>query len=187
MRRAAIIVLGLVVGLQLVMGSASAACTKPHKHPIGNGPIPSGGAWSVTATIKNNGSCKSWLFGIDFDLGEFGNAGTGTGIPPGGHVPREYFTLSASVVPNMAGTEDVLYGYTGIEGARLVATTKDGGRFTVIPQLVPEPLRAKVDWLRPFRFFVYFFPAESPIEQISVFTSGGRLVYRTKSYHGEFF
>ena len=173
---------------QLGMGSAAASCTKPHHYGIGNGPIPNGESWSVTAGVKNNGgSCDEWLFDLEFSLGEFGNAGSATGIPAGGHVPREYFSLSADDLFSQDGSERVLYGYAGNEGAKVVATLRNGKTFTFLPQLAPERLRKRVVWLRSFRFFVVFHPNDSPIEQLSVFTRGGRLIYRTKSFEGSFF
>jgi hypothetical protein len=171
----------------MASGSAAAACTKPHRHAIGSGPIPTGGSWAVSASVKNNGSCNDWLFDLEFSLGEFGSAGTATGIPAGGHVPREYFTLSADELLNADGSEGVFYGFTGNEGTKLVARMKNGKSFTLKPRLAPTTLRKRVDWLRSFRFFVYFHPTESPIEQVSVFTRGGRLIYRTKSFEGSFF
>jgi len=187
-RRAGILLLLAVAAIsQVVLETAVAGCTKPHHHPIGTGPIPSGGSWSVTAGIKNNGGCESWLFTLDFSLGPFGSAGTGTGIPPGGHVPREYFRLSADDLLSDDGSERVFYGYAGNEAARVVATLRSGKRFTVLPRLAPAPLRKRVAWLRSFRFFVYFHPNEGAIDQVSVFTRGGRLIYRTKSFGGSFF
>ncbi len=187
MRRGGIVLLAVAIAMQVVSGSAVAACTKLHRHPIGSGLIPNGETWAVSASVKDNGSCNGWLFELAFSLGEFGNAGTATGIPAGGHVPREYFTLSAEDHLNTNRTEEAFYGYTGMEGARVVATMKNGESFTLLPQLAPAPLRKRVDWLRSFRFFVYIHPNESPIEQVSVFTRGGRLIYRTKSTEGSFF
>ncbi len=187
MRRAWIVLAMLAAALQLATGSATAGCTKPQHHPIGTGPIPSGETWSVSAHVKNNGSCKGWLLGLRFSLGEFGGAEDATGIPAGGHVPREYFKLDANDLLNPDRSEAVFYGYTAREGAKVVASMKNAKTFTVRPQLAPESLRKKVDWLRSFRFFVYFYPNESQLEQVSVFTRGGRLIYRTKSFGGEFF
>ncbi len=187
MRKGGFVVIAVLCALQIGAGSASAACTKPHHYPIGQGPMPNGETWMVAASIKNNGSCKDWLFGLDYSLGEFGGAGSGTGIPAGGHVPREYFTLSADVLENRDGSEQVFYGYTGREGAKVVATLKDGQSFEVKPQFAPERLRKRVDWLRSFRFFVYFRPNEGKIERVSVYTRGGRLIYRAKSIEGSFF
>lgn len=187
MRRAGIL---LVVGMaicQLGTGSAAAGCTRPHHLAVGSGLMPSGETWSVTAGVKNNGSCDEWLFTLDFSLGEFGNAGSGTGIPAGGHVPREYFSLSADDLPNRDGSERVLYGYTGNEGAKLVGTLRNGQTFVVRPTFAPRALRERASWLRSFRFFVFFHPSDSPIEQLSVFTKGGRLIHRTKSLEGSFF
>lgn len=188
MRRAGILLLLAVAAMsQVALETAAAGCTKPHRHAIGSGPIPSGGSWSVTAGIKNNGSCESWLFTLDFSLGPFGTAGSGTGIPAGGHVPREYFKLNADDLLSEDGSERVFYGYTGNEGARVVATLRSGKRLTLLPQLAPALLRKRIAWLRSFRFFVYFRPNEGAIEQVSVFTRGGRLIYRAKSFGGSFF
>lgn len=187
MRRAGILLLAVMALWQLGMGSAAASCTRPHHFAIGKGSIPNGEGWSVTAGVKNNGSCAEWLFDLEFSLGKFGNAGSATGIPAGGHVPREYFRLSADDLLSQDGSERVLYGYTGNEGVKVVAILKNGQTFTVAPQLAPEGLRKRVVWLRSFRFFVFFHPNDSPIEQLSVFTRGGRLIYRTKSLEGSFF
>lgn len=188
MRRLCILLLVLAsVAALLGAGLAAARCTKPKHHLIGQGALPTGEAWSVTAGIRNNGTCREWLFDLEFSLGEFGNAGSATGIPAGGHVPREYFKLSGNDLLNPARSERVFYGYTGVEGTRIVALLENGKVFAVKPQLAPKSLRKKVAWLRSFRFFVYFHPTGSPIETVSVFTRGGRLLYRARSVGGDFF
>lgn len=187
MRRGGFVVIVALLAVQMGAGPASAACTKSHHYTIGKGSMPSGETWKVTARVKNNGSCKEWLFGLDYSLGEFGGAGSATGIPAGGHVPPEYFLLSANELKNRDDSERVFYGYTGREGAKVVATLKNGTSFEVKPQFAPEGLRKQIDWLRSFRFFVYFRPSESEIDQVSVYTRGGRLIYRTKPFEGSFF
>jgi hypothetical protein len=68
----------------------------------------------------------------------------------------------------------------------VVAKLTDGTSFELEPQFAPAKLRKRVDWLRSFRFFVYFRSSDIDIEQVSVYTRGGRLIYRPKSYEGEF-
>src|SRR5690242_12790747 len=126
MRRGALVWISVVAALLVLPNSAPAACTKPHRYKLATGPIPSGETWLVTAGVRNNGSCREWLFDLEFKLGEFGNAGIGTGIPAGGHVPAEYFTLDAQDLLNPNHSEAVFYGLTGREGAKVIATLENG-------------------------------------------------------------
>jgi len=143
--------------------------------------------WSVTARLKNNGSCRTWLFQLVFSLGEFGMSGPATGIPAGGHIPPEYFRLNARELVNSTGENAVFYGFVDSEGASVTATTTEGETAAIKARLAPSSLRHRLDWLRSFRYFVYFFPASSPIESVSVFNRGGRLLYRARSSHGLFY
>lgn len=96
------------------------------------------------------------------------------------------WTVTAGIKNNGA-SETAFVGYTGVEGTEVVATLADGSTFTVKPRLAPAALRKKVVWLRGFRFFVYFHPSRPRIEQVAVYTRGGRLIYRAKGIAGGFF
>lgn len=47
-------------------------------------------------------------------------------------------------------------------------------------------LRRDFVWLRSFKYFVHYWLAESTITKVSLFSRGGRLVYRTRSEEGAF-
>jgi len=76
MRSALIAALALVcvvlIGAPTALGATSSkskrGCIKPRAVEIGREPAPNGLRWKATASVKNNGSCGDWLFGVDFYL-----------------------------------------------------------------------------------------------------------------------
>ena len=90
MRGWATFALTAVVLFLLLAPPATANCIKRHSVPIASGSSPSGEPWTVEGTIGNNGSCREWLFGMEFDLPSAEHWGWVTGIPAGGHLPRNF-------------------------------------------------------------------------------------------------
>jgi len=96
--RTAISVAGLAMALTALVAiapSADAACITRHRVPIASGQSPEGERWTVEGEIGNNGSCREWLFGMEFSLPGTVNWGSSTGIPAGGHLSSSY-TIGAS-------------------------------------------------------------------------------------------
>lgn len=177
-----------VLVMCLVMPCAAQAskkhCIDPRKVQIATGKAPNGEKWRVVASVRDNGrSCREWLFGMDFTLPPIMDWGGGTGIPAGGHTSR-YFTISA--MEFQAEGEAVFSGYVGWEVATIKAWMENGTMMEIHPRFPPVQLRKDFVWLRSFRYFVDYFPAESTIAKVALFTRGGRLVYQTKSDEGEF-
>jgi hypothetical protein len=111
------------------------------------------------------------------------NWGSDTGIPAGGHVSR-YFTIRARELHR----EDVpvFSGYVGREVATIKACMENGTMMEIHPRFPSMKLRKDFVWLRSFRYFVDYLPVEDTISKVSLFTRGGRLVYRTSSDAGSF-
>jgi hypothetical protein len=174
----------------LVLPAAAQAtkkhCIDPRQVRIGTGKSLSGEEWEAFASIRENGnSCRDWLFGVDFTLPGVGEWGSATGIPAGGHTSR-YFTISANEFQSEDGTEAVFSGYAGREVATIKAWMQNGTMMEVHPRFPPMQLRTDFVWLRSFRYFVHYFPAESIITKVALFTRGGRLVYRASREDGSF-
>jgi len=141
----------------------------------------------MTATVRENDlSCEEWLFGLKFGSVEFGYGEPGTGIPAGGHVPPGFLGVAASDIVNRRGTRAAFSGYTSRDGVKIVGTAEDGRRFVVWPRLAPARLRRRYDWLRGFRYFVFFHSGSSVIESLSVFARSGKLL-ETAENEGLFF
>ncbi len=166
--------------------SATARCIKRHSIPIANGPGANGEPWTVEGTIGNNGSCRSWLFGMEFTLPGAVSWGWGTGIPSGGHLPED-FTIDASDYLLEDGSNRVFSGTAGGDVVRIVATLSDGKHLTIQPRSAPAALRQRVVWLRNARYFVQYYPPDGFITSVSLFNASGQLLYRTMSAEGSFF
>jgi hypothetical protein len=165
--------------------SAALACISPRTVPIGSGLSPSGSKWEVSASIKKNGSCREWLFAVDFVLPEVTKWGSATGIPVGGHVSR-FFNISASDDVSLDGTERVFSGYTGREVATIKARMSDGRQIEIRPMFPPQELRARFVWLRSFRYFVQYYPPESEVASVLLFNKAGTLLYKADAVEGFF-
>lgn len=166
--------------------AAKRDCVKTRKVVLESASSPSGEPWTAWASVRNNGSdCGEWLFQVHFRLPEIVSWASATGIPAGGHTSR-YFSISALDADSPLAKERVFSGYTGREAARVVATFGDGTRAEIRPRFPSLKLRRSFVWMRSFRYFVYYYSPGPAIEAISLFTKGGRLLYRTKSEEGSF-
>jgi hypothetical protein len=175
------------LALCLVLPCAAQAskkhCTDARKVQIDAGKSPTGEKWQVVASVRNNAGCRNWLLALDFSLPPIRNWGSKAGIPAGGHISR-YFKISAMDVHRK--NETVFSGYVGREVATIKAWMQNGAMIEVHPRFPSMKLRKTFVWLRSFKYFVDYFSAESLITKVSLFTRGGRLVYRTTSEEGEF-
>lgn len=158
--------------------TAGAACVTRHRVPIASGLSPGGATWTVEGEIGNNGSCREWLFGMEFSLPGAVNWGWGTGIPAGGHLSASS-TIDASDDLQEDGAWRVFSGSVAGDVAKVTATLSNGKRLTFKPRSAPAPLRRKVVWLRNVRYFVQYYPPTGFVTSASLFSASGQLLYRT--------
>jgi hypothetical protein len=163
---------------------AGAACITRHRVPIASGSSPEGETWTVEGEIGNNGSCREWLFGMEFSLPGAVNWGSSTGVPSGGHLSSSY-NISASDNLQEDGAWRVLSGFVAGDVAKVTATLSNGKRLTFKPRSAPAPLRREVVWLRNVRYFVQYYPPSGFVTSASLFSASGQLLYRTSG--GELF
>jgi hypothetical protein len=131
----------------------------------------------VEGTIGNNGSCREWLFGMEFTLPGAINWGWGTGIPAGGHLSNR-FKIDASDDLQEDGAWRVLSGSVGGDVAKVTATLSNGKRLSFKPRSALASLRGEVVWLRNVRYFVEYYPPTGFVTSASLFSASGRLLYR---------
>jgi hypothetical protein len=186
MRRRPFLVLAVISALIIFAPPAAAGCIKRHSIPIASGPSPSGESWTVEGTIGNNGDCREWLFGMEFQLPGAVGWGWVTGIPSGGHLSKN-FMIDASDDLQEDGSKRVFSGTAGGDVARIVATLSDGKHLTIQPKSAPAGLRQRVVWLRNARYFVQYYPPDGFVTSVSLFSASGQLLYRTTSAEGSFF
>jgi hypothetical protein len=167
--------------LLILVSPAGAACIRRHEVKIATGTSPSGWNWTVKGSIGNNGSCREWLFGLDFELEGAGYWGSSTGIPAGGHIGRGY-GISASDNLLEDGSDRVFSGYVPGEATKVVATLSNNKHLTIHPISVPPPLRRKTVWLRDVRYFVTYYAPEAFVTGVSSFNAAGVLLYRDKTF-----
>lgn len=168
----------LVVLLLAFVPMAGAACIARHQMPIASGASPEGEAWTVEGGIGNNGSCREWLFGMDFSLPGAVNWGWSTGIPAGGHLSAA-FTLDVSDDLQEDGAWRVFSGSVAGDVTKVMATLSNGKRLVFKPRSAPASLRHKVIWLRNVRYFVQYYPPTGFVTSVSLFSASGQLLYRT--------
>lgn len=184
MRRRSIPVLFAVVALLILAATADAACIKRHQVRIASGTSPSGRNWTVDGTIGNNGgSCREWLFGMEFDLEGAVNWGWGTGIPAGGHLGRR-FEIEATDDLLEDGSYRVFSGTVNGEVAKVLVTLSNNKHLAIRPRSPSESLRRKVVWLHNVRYFVAYYPPEGFATGVATFNASGQLLYRDKSFEG---
>ena len=128
--------------------------------------------------IGNNGSCREWLFGMDFSLPGTATWGWVTGIPAGGHLSSSY-TINASDHLQDDGAWRVLSGSVAGDVAKVTATLSNGKELVFKPRSAPAALRRKVIWLRNVRYFVQYYPPTGFVTSASLFSASGQLLYRT--------
>lgn len=184
MLRRGTLVLMVVSAISLLAAPAAAAgCIKRHHVRIATGTSPTGLAWTVEGAIGNNGSCREWLFGMEFELEGAGDWGTSTGIPAGGHLGRD-FGIDASDELLEDGSDRVFSGVVNGEAAKVLVTLSDNKHLVIHPKSPPARLRRKVVWLRNVRYFVAYYPPEGFVTGVATFSASGLLLYRDKTFEG---
>ncbi len=171
--------------LLLVAPTGGAACIKRHQVRIATGTSPTGWAWTVDGSIGNNGNCREWLFGMDFEIQGATSWGWGTGIPPGGHLGRG-FQINASDDLLEDGSDRVFSGTVNGEVAKIVLTLSNNNHLTIRPKSPSPQLRRKVVWLRNVRYFVEFYPPEGFVTGVATLSATDQLLYRDKTFEGAF-
>jgi hypothetical protein len=178
MRARSLLALAAIVVLVGFVPTAAAGCIKRHSVPIASGSSPSAETWTVEGTIGNNGACREWFFGMEFNLPKAVSWGWGTGIPAGGHLSRD-FNIDASDDLLEDGSYRVFSGSVAGDVAKLVATLSSGKRLVIRPKSVPAPLRRHVAWLRNVRYFVQYYLPTGFVSSVSLLSASGQLLYRT--------
>ncbi len=184
MARRSLLILAVAIGLSVTAPAAGAHCIERHSVPIAKGASLSGLLWEVEGTIGNNGgggSCREWLFGMEFNIVGALGWGSSTGIPAGGHRGRDP-GVDASDDLLVDGSDRVFSGFVTGEVAKVVATLSNNKHLTVRPKLPPKQLRRKVVWLRNLRYFVAYYPPEGFVTGVASFSRSGQLLYRDKSF-----
>ena len=179
-------VLAAFIVLLVFAPVAGASCIRRHSVPIASGLSPSAETWTVEGTIGNNGSCREWIFGMEFNLPKAINWGWGTGIPANGHLSSD-FNIDASDDLVEDGSYRVFSGSAGGDVAKLVATLSNGKHLVIHPKSPPAPLRSRVAWLRNVRYFVDYYPPTGFVSSVSLLSASGQLLYRVSGSGGEFF
>jgi hypothetical protein len=172
----------VAVAVLFLIPAANAACVKRHEVRIASGTSPSGWNWSVSGSIGNNGSCRQWLFGMDFELEGATNWGWGTGIPAGGHLGRS-FEIEASDNLLEDGSYRVFSGTVNGEVAKVLITLSNNKHLAIRPKAPPARLRNRV-WLHNARYFVAYYRPEGFVTGVATFSASGQLLYRDKTFEG---
>jgi opacity protein-like surface antigen len=174
----------LAVAALLLLPTATAAdahCIKRHSVKIATGTSPNGSHWTVEGTIGNNGKgCRDWLFGMDFDLGDW-SWGSSTGIPAGGSYDRPN-DISAFDELLEDGSSRVFAGFVDAEVAKVVLTLSNNQHLGIRPKAPPAKLRHKVSWLRNVRYFVEHYPPVGFVTGVATLSGSGQLLYRDKTF-----
>ena len=164
---------------------ATNGCIRPQKHLIADGRSPSERHWTVTAAIRNNGSCRAWLFSIDIrPSGTLrGSSRWAWMIPAGGHLSTT-FTMDAQ--DEGAGSDRAFYGVVGSRVKTIELTMSRGRRIVVHPKLPPLDLRERFVWLRSMRYAIRYYTAEKHVRAVRLFNARSELIEMVRGWDGEF-
>lgn len=180
-RRSLLLLLALVSAGMLLTQAADAHCIERHQVTIAKGSSPTGWKWSAVGSIGNNGGCREWLFGMDFNLDGATSWGTSTGIPVGGHLGRrEGISASDSLLTD--GSDRVFTGLVGGEVAKVLVTLSNNKHLVIHPKRPSPELRRKVVWLRNVKYFVDYYRPEGFVTQVATFSRTGRLLHRDRHF-----
>jgi|GEM_PF-2585084 len=175
---------GVPSALAATSSKPDRGCIKPRKVEIAREPAPNGLRWKATASVKNNGNCGEWLFGVDFYLPGVMTWGSGTGIPAHGH------TLSTDGMEAMdfhGPGESAFSGYVGSKAATIRAKLDDGGELEIPVKYPSKKLRRSFVWMRGFGFFVAYYSPGSEVESASSYDRDGKFLQRIVNEEGFFY
>lgn len=164
---------------------AAERCIHRQEHSIAEGRSPNGKHWTVTASIRNNGNCRTWLFSLDFrPSGTLrGSSRWGWRIPAGGHLSRVFMIKAQD---ESAGSDRVFYGAVGKRVKTIELTMSKGKRIVAHPKLPPMALRERFVWLRNVRYFLRYYPAGEHVGVARLFDARGGLIDVVRGSEGEF-
>jgi hypothetical protein len=184
----ALLTSALIVHISVASSRASSAadrCIHPQKHLIAEGRSPDDKRWTITASVHNNGSCRAWLFSMDFrPSGTLrGSSRWGWRIPVGGHLSNK-FTINAQ--DESAGSVRAFYGVVGgrVKTVELLTSKKE--RIVVHSKLPPLILRKRFVWLRNVRYVLRYYPAGERVRGARLFNAQDELIDAAKGSEGEF-
>ena len=176
----------LLLGVNSCSANAGAngQCIKPRQVNAGQGKAPDGRFWRAEATVRTNGSCDQWLFGLEFRLPGVSRWASASGIPRGSHLsPR--FRLNAA--DQSGSSSAALSGLVGTSVGEIQASLADGTTLSIRPRLPAKSLRRRFVWLRGVSYFVRYHSVENRIVSLAAFDREGRLLYRVPGEDGQFF
>lgn len=184
----AAVFMALVYVLPAVSASTEEAkgkCIKPQQKLVDGGENPSGHRWTITATVRNNGNCDSWLFESRFvpaskPAGSFSFAWR---IPTGGHL-SDGFTIGAR--DEVSNSERVFGGVVNSRVSRIAVQMSNGEPLVVRPKLPTRELRERFVWLRNIRYAMRFYPAGSHAIKATLYSVDGKVVDQLDPLEGEF-
>jgi hypothetical protein len=193
LRFVGVLVAALLMGTFIVHVLAASAsesfaaerCTHPQKQLIAEGKSPSNKLWAVTAAVQNNGSCRTWLFSMDFrpSGGQRGSSRWAWRIPPGGHLSNK-FTINAQ--DESAGSDRAFYGAVGARVRAIELIMNKGKRIVVHPKLPPLAMRERFVWLRNVRYVLRYYPAGEHVHVARLLNARGGLIDVARGSEGEF-
>jgi hypothetical protein len=160
-------------------------CIHRQKHLVAGGRSPSGKRWTVTASVRNNGSCRTWLFSMDFrPSGTLrGSSRWSWRIPADGHLPMK-FTINAQ--DESAGSGQAFYGAVGAHVKTIDLVMSKGEHTVVHPKLPPLALRKRFVWLRNVRYVLHYYAAGERVRIARLFDTRGGLIDVVRGSEGEF-
>jgi hypothetical protein len=176
--------LAVVVPALGVARASRSGCIKPHKVEIGREAAPNGLRWKVVSSVKNNGSCGEWLFGIDFHLPGVMDWGSGTGIPAFGHTSA---TKEIDAMDFHGPGESAFSGYVGSGAATIRAKLSDGERLEMPVRFPSKQQRQNHVWLRGFGYFVGYYAPGIEVISASAYDRDGQILDRVRNEEGFFF
>ena len=167
------------------LDSSSGTCVQSQRQLIAQGHSPAGKPWTVTGTIRNDGSCGAWLFGVDFvPYGtRAGSWSSAWRIRAGGH------TSDSFVVTAQDEVKDSERAFSGVSGARIRTVeviTSSGEHLMIHPKLPPNRLRKRFVWLRNVRYFMRYYPTGQHAKVTKFFDSHGKLIDTVRGEEGAF-
>ena len=186
MRRGLWLLFVLASACILQAAPASGACIPRQHHLIAKGRSVGGNPWTVTGTVRNNASCKSWLFGMDFVLSDTlaGSWNWNWGIPAGGHLSNKFTISGGDEVEGFS--ERAFSGTAGARVKTIVLTMSNGERVPIHPKLPPLVLRRRFVWLRNVCYFVYYYPSGRRLKVATLRNSRGEIIEKVWGSEGEF-
>lgn len=176
--------------------------TCKHRQSIAHGDSPSGTPWTVTVSIRGNGSnCTAWLLGFEFrpdrkpyshsweveaertrQIPMPGSFSWSWGIPAGGHLPSD-FTISGQDA--YEGSERVFAGAAGGRVKSMTLTMSSGRHVVIRPRLPSLALRRRFVWLRNLRYFVSYYRLGSNVQEVTVRSAKGVATVRGNEVTGD--